>query len=372
MHILKTMLCAAAGVALMSSPANAQQVTDCPLRDAPFGADTPLIDILLSERATAAIEGALGMSFDDVPKQFISSQAPTFAAILTMTEASGMFRQPPEATARAIAALEAVEVTEADRIARCARYDNERPQFDLPDGKPAILVFEKINGFKDVPSFDAAHALLERLAEKNGWALVFTDKGGAMTPDVLSQFDAVIWNNISGDVLTLSQRDAFRDYIEGGGGYLGIHGSGGDPVYFWDWYIDTLIGARFAGHPRNPQFQEARLYVADADHPAAHGLPAEWRMSDEWYAFKTNPRDSGARVVLGIDESTYDPNAGYPVDLAMGEEHPLAWSKRIGQGRSFYTAIGHMPETYAQPQHVALLENAIDWAAGLSDCECED
>ena len=29
----------------------------------------------------------------------------------------------------------------------------------------------------------------------------------------------------------------------------------------------------------------------------------------------------------------------------------------------FYSAIGHRPETYSQPQNVTLLEAAIEWAA---------
>ena len=48
----------------------------------------------------------------------------------------------------------------------------------------------------------------------------------------------------------------------------------------------------------------------------------------------------------------------------MGADHPLAWTNCIGKGRMFYSAIGHMPETYSQPQHVAMLEAAIGWAAG--------
>ncbi|MCB2079542.1 MAG: ThuA domain-containing protein [Novosphingobium sp.] len=369
---LKKFLSAVLGLAISAGTANADVVTDCPLRDAPFSESTPLIDILLSPAARATVEKELGVSFDQAPPQFLGTKAPTFAAILTLTEGAGLMRRPPEAIAKAAAALKSLPVTQADKVARCERYDSDKPSFILPEGKPAILVFEKITGFKDVPSFDAAHALLKELAEKNGWALVFSDKGGAMTPETLSRFDAVIWNNISGDVLTLSQRKAFRDYIEGGGGFVGIHGSGGDPVYFWDWYADTLIGARFAGHPRNPQFQEARVVVADSDHPAARDLPAEWRMTDEWYSFKTNPRDGGARIVARLDEKSYDPSAGFPIDLGMGEEHPIAWSRIVGKGRSFYSAIGHVPATYEQPQHKAMLEDAIAWAAGINNCDCND
>ena len=90
----------------------------------------------------------------------------------------------------------------------------------------------------------------------------------------VSQFDAVIWNNISGDVLSLSQRTALQSYFNNGGGFVAVHGSAGDPVYFWDWYPGTLIGARFSGHPRDPQFQEARVVVNSA-HPLATALPAD-------------------------------------------------------------------------------------------------
>jgi type 1 glutamine amidotransferase len=50
-------------------------------------------------------------------------------------------------------------------------------------------------------------------------------------------------------------------------------------------------------------------------------------------------------------------------DRIKNTAHPLAWTNCVGKGRMFYSAIGHMPETYSQPHNVALLETAIDWAA---------
>lgn len=360
------------GLLLMSAmPAAAEAVTDCPLRDAPFSASTPLIDILLSPAARAVVEEELGTSFNSAPPRFAGTEPPTFAAILTLKEFSGFAQQPAEAVDRAIAALENLPVTDADKIVRCARYDNDVPQLDVPDGRPKILVFEKINGFKDVPSVDAAHAALTDMASRNSWTMVFSEKGGAMSAEFLGQFDAVIWNNISGDVLTLSQRQSLRDFVEGGGGFVGLHGTAGDPVYFWDWYVDTLIGARFAGHPRDPQFQEARVIVEDSDHAAAADLPAEWVMKDEWYSFRTNPRDSGARIIARLDEDSYDLDSSSGRELHMGDDHPIAWSKIIGKGRSFYSAIGHLPETYTHPLYNKMIEDAVAWAARIEDCDCE-
>lgn len=356
--------CGLAGAA----PVQARPVTDCPLRDAPFSVNSPLVDILLSPAARALVEQETKSDFSKGPPRITGTTPPTFAAILTLKEAGRFTRLKPDQLGPLDAKLRALPVTAADKVARCARYDNDVPKFDLPRGRRQVLLFEKINGFKDEPSVNAARAALTAMAERKGWALVTTEKGGTFNPRTLAQFDAVIWNNISGDVLTLAQRRAFQQYLQKGGAYVGIHGSAGDPAYFWDWYADTLLGARFLAHPMEPQFQDARVVVEGRDSPIAAGLPAEWTMNDEWYSFKTNPRATGATVIATLDESTYQPVGPMNVNLRMGD-HPIAWARCIGKGRMFYSAIGHRPETYAQPQNVAMLEGALDWAmAGSKDC----
>ncbi|PZU60235.1 MAG: ThuA domain-containing protein [Sphingobium sp.] len=362
---MKTVLGFAAGLMLGLLPAGqaaAQSVTDCPLRTAPFSIDLPLVDVLTSPAARGAVDGTLPEALTVLPPRFFSTRAPTFAAILTLRSLADMKGLSQAKLAAADTALRALPVTAADRVARCERYDNDRPAFDLPKGKPSVLVFEKMTGFRDGPSVDAARAALQAIGARLGWTVVVTGKGGAITPPVLRRFDAVVWNNVSGDVLTMSQRAALKAYVEGGGGFIGIHGAAGDPATFWDWYTDGLIGARFAGHPMKPQFQDARVVVEGRDSPLARGLPAEWLMRDEWYSFRANPRDSGARIVATLDEGSYAPVGSEGQSLRMGD-HPIAWTRCVGRGRMFYTAIGHMPEAYAEPNNATMLENAVRWAA---------
>src|SRR4030095_5900909 len=99
-------------------------------------------------------------------------------------------------------------------------------------------------------------------------------------------------------------------------------------------------------HPQEPQFQDARVVVQNPAHSIARSLPREWVMNDEWYSFKNNPRAAGAQVVLTLDESTYKPTGTMGLDLRMGD-HPIAWTNCLGKGRTFYSAIGHRPETYS-------------------------
>jgi uncharacterized protein len=356
--MLKQLLIAAT---LVATPAMAKGLVDCPMRDAPFSVSSPLIDILLNDKAKAVAERSINGITTRLPPQLIGTKPPSFAAILTLREAAGFLRLPAIDLAPVDRDLAAIPVTQADKIARCDRYDVDPPKLAIPAGKPRILLFEKINGFRDVPSVNAAHAAFVAMAERKGWSLVTTEKGSAFSPAILKQFDAVIWNNISGDVLTLSQRQAFKHYMEKGGGFVGVHGSAGDPVYFWDWYVDTLIGARFAGHPMNPQFQTARVSLDDATHPIAAGLPPTWEANEEWYSFKNNPRTSGSRIIATLDETTYKPEGMGGQQLRMGD-HPIAWTRALGKGRVFYSAIGHRPERYGDPVYVKMLEQGIDWA----------
>ena len=361
----------AAIAALVSAQAIAAPVTDCPLRDLPFSATrSPVIDLLLSPAAKAVIGREIPGIFDKLPPMMSRTTAPSFGSIITLKELVGFARQDSAgAIERIEAELRKLPVTAADKRARCLRYDKDMPKLAVPAGRPRLLLFEKMTGFRDDPGVNAAHAAFVAMAARKGWALVSTDKAGVMTPASLKRFDAVIWNNVSGDVLTLSQRRAFRDYIEHGGGYVGVHGSAGDPVYYWDWYADTLIGARFAGHPVTKQFQDAKVVIDDATHPVAQGLPAEWTMKDEWYSFHSNPRAAGAHVIATLDEKTYDP-AGWPgQNLRMGD-HPIAWTNCVGRGRMFYSAIGHLPGSYSEGHVVALLEQGVAYAAGAGPAAC--
>ena len=160
-----------------------------------------------------------------MPPVFVGTEPPTFAAILTSREAGRFIRIEEGKLAAIDVELRALPVTDADKLARCARYDNDPLAVSLPPGKLRVLLFEKINGFRDGPSVDAAHAAVLAMAQRKGWTLVTTDRGGAFTPATLGQFDVVLWNNISGDVLSLAQRAAFKDYLERGGAFVGVHGT---------------------------------------------------------------------------------------------------------------------------------------------------
>lgn len=368
--LLPLFVCALSVVVPASATAEG---VDCPAATRPYSVDTVLFDIYLNPETRALVEQESPDFFRKLPPWFARTEPPTFMAISTLRQANGGvaadFAISPEGMVRLDAKLAAVAVTKEASLARCARYDETPPVLPTDLKQPAILVFRKITGFRDGPSVDAATAALTAMAKREGWTIVFSENGAIFNPEQLKLFKAVVWNNVSGDVLTNAQRGALKDYVENGGGFAAFHGSGGDPHYDWDWYVDTLIGARFIGHTGNPQFQQAKVIIDDPQSAIVKGL-VDWSMTEEWYSFQASPRLTGAHVLVRLDESTYNLVEGKR-DIHMGD-HPIAWTKCIGSGRSFYSAIGHRPENYSEPSSIRLLEQGIVWAAGLGETQCVD
>ena len=344
---------------------------DCPAATRPYSTNTVLLDIFINPETKALVEQESPDFFRKLPPWYKQTEPPTFMAITTLRQTNHNMAADvaisPEGLDRLDTKLALVHITRQASRARCARYDETPPTLPGTLKQPAILVFDKITGFRDGPSVDAATAALTAMGQREGWTLVFSDNGAVFNARDLKRFKAVVWNNVSGDVLTNPQRSALKTYVENGGGFAAFHGSGGDPSYDWDWYVNTLIGARFIGHTGNPQFQEAQVIIDDPADPIVRGL-SDWKMTEEWYSFQASPRLTGAHVLARLDENTYNLTEGSR-DLHMGD-HPIAWTKCIGSGRSFYSAIGHRPENYSEPSALRLLEQGIAWAAGLGETQC--
>lgn len=162
----------------------------------------------------------------------------------------------------------------------------------------------------------------------------------------LDRIEVVVFLSTTGDVLDGDAEEALRSWVEGGGGWVGVHAAL-DTEYEWPWY-ETLVGARFSRHPEP---QEATVVVEDGEHPATAHLPSAWIRTDEWYDTQTNPRGD-VHVLATVDEGTYEGGG-------MGDDHPVVWCRSIGDGESFVTALGHAEDGWDDPDLVAHVVGGI-------------
>ncbi len=247
-------------------------------------------------------------------------------------------------------------------------YESDPPELPSEMTDFSILLFNKTNGFRHGGAIEASTQAFQEMAQQAGWTIFATENGAIFNTDQLQKFDMVIWNNVTGRVLKEEQKAAFKNYMENGGGFLGIHGAG-DNSHHWEWYEKTLIGANFSHHTMNPQFQEATMHLqcdSTGTFPCK-GLSAVWQRSDEWYAFFDHPAGNGFEILYTVDENTFNPS-GYikflaeDKDFGMGDSHPVVWYKELpGGGRTFYSALGHSVAYYRENQHLDMLKKAILW-----------
>ncbi|MEM8908805.1 MAG: ThuA domain-containing protein [Bacteroidota bacterium] len=211
------------------------------------------------------------------------------------------------------------------------------------------MVFSKTAGYRH-QSIEAGIVALQKLGTAHQMKITATEDANFFQPTRLRQYDAIVFLNTTGDVLNAEQEAAFEQYIQRGGGFVGIH-SASDTEYDWPWYGE-MLGAYFLNHP---PVQKAMLRVENPDHPATSTLPQGWKHNDEWYNFKSiNPQ---INVLLSVDEQSYQGGEN-------GSSHPVSWYHDFDGGRMFYTAMGHTEATYSDPLFLVHLLGGIHYAVG--------
>ena len=212
-----------------------------------------------------------------------------------------------------------------------------------------ILVFSKTAAFRH-DAIEAGIAAIQQLGRERGFVVVATEDEKMFREEVLKGLSAVVFLNTTGDVLEAEQQASLERFIQAGGGFVGVH-SASDTEYDWPWY-GQLVGAYFDGHPH---IQPARLLVQDRKHLATAKLPEGWERTDEWHNFR-NIRPE-IRVLILIDENSYEGGTN-------GDFHPMVWYQEYDGGRSFFTALGHTPESYQEPLFLEHLAGGIEYAIG--------
>jgi len=215
--------------------------------------------------------------------------------------------------------------------------------------KKRVLVFSKTAGFKH-SSIGVGVAAVQKLGAENKFEVDTTTNSASFTPQNLEKYSAVIFMNTTGDVLNDEQQKTFEQFINSGKGFVGVH-SATDTEYGWPWY-NKLVGAYFVSHPEQ---QMATLNVVDRKTIATKHLPEVWNRKDEWYNFKDINPD--IKVLITIDETTYKGGKN-------DNNHPMAWYHDFDGGRSFYTELGHVEESYTDPLFLSHLLGGIKYALG--------
>jgi hypothetical protein len=168
------------------------------------------------------------------------------------------------------------------------------------------------------------------------------------------------WNNLNASFLsgyqvvifldtrpeTAAQREAFENYMDNGGAWMGFHFAGfaltpSDYPQNWDWYHNLFIGAgQYKGNTWRPT--AAILRVEDSRHPATRNLPTTFKSSpNEWYSWEKDLRKNpDIKILLSIDSSSFPLGTGPKLhEIWHSGYYPVVWTNK--KYKMLYLSIGH-------------------------------
>ncbi|MES2775600.1 MAG: ThuA domain-containing protein [Bacteroidota bacterium] len=210
-------------------------------------------------------------------------------------------------------------------------------------------------------SLHAGVLAIQELGVKNFFDVVLFENPDGFTDKYLEQFKVIIFLNTTGDIFDSAQQKVMERFIQSGKGYVGIH-SASDTEYDWDWYTQ-LVGRMFHIHP---VIQTAKINIADTSFAGLEGFAGIKWWTDEWYEFGAD-KITGLHNILTVDETTYNPTVEWAArnkkGKGMGMVHPVSWYHNYDGGRSFNTALGHLPAVYSDAAFLNHLHAGIYWAA---------
>jgi len=185
-----------------------------------------------------------------------------------------------------------------------------------------------------------------------------------LSPDNLKNYDGVVFASTTGD-LPIPDQQGFLDWIKAGHAFIGIHAAA-DTFHGWPGYID-MLGGVFRHH--GPQTNVVCLNQ-DPKNPATASLPAAWSIQQEEIYQFSNYVPANVHELLIMDKHPETGEAGH---------FAVSWCKNYGDGRVFYTSLGHRDDIIDPDPNVKDRKNdveiskayrahvlgGIEWALGL-------
>jgi type 1 glutamine amidotransferase len=138
--------------------------------------------------------------------------------------------------------------------------------------------------------------------------------------------------------------------VEGGVGVAGFHGGMGDAFRDATDY-QFMVGGQFVAHPDG--IKDYEVTIVDRSSPITDGL-ADFSVRSEQYYMHVDPSNH----VLAT--TTFAPESA---PWVAGTVMPVAWTRRWGAGRVFYSSLGHAPAELDVPEARELLRRGMLWAA---------
>ena len=156
-----------------------------------------------------------------------------------------------------------------------------------------------------------------------------------------------------------ARQKALEAFVRAGKGLVGIHNATAAGL---DWpEYNVILGGTHFGHAWWAH-QTVPLKVEDPGSPLCAALAGKGlEVKDDIYYFADPYSRENVHVLLSVDTAKAPPSM---TDDRPDGDYPVSWIKPYGQGRVFYTSLGHQAETFQNAWFLRHLLDGIQYAVG--------
>lgn len=150
--------------------------------------------------------------------------------------------------------------------------------------------------------------------------------------------------------ITGEQEKGLLNAVKSGVGIAGWHGGMGDSFRMNTEY-QFMVGGQWVSHPGGVIPYEVN--IINHEDPITAGIP-DFKMMSEQYYMHVDPSNE----VLAT--TTFNGDHAYWID---GCVMPVVWKRKYGEGRVFYTSLGHVAKDLAVPEVLEMVKRGALWAS---------
>lgn len=150
--------------------------------------------------------------------------------------------------------------------------------------------------------------------------------------------------------ITKEQEQGLLGAVRSGVGVAGWHGCMADSFRNNPEY-QFMVGGQWVAHPGN--IIDYQVTIIRHDDPITAGIPDFWMHSEQYY-MHVDPSNE----VLAT--TTFSGEHGVP--WIAGTQMPVVWKRRWGQGRVFYSSLGHVRSDFDVPEAREIMRRGMLWA----------
>ncbi len=150
--------------------------------------------------------------------------------------------------------------------------------------------------------------------------------------------------------ITREQEKGLLTAIKSGVGIAGWHGGMGDSFrnnvdYQW------MVGGQWVSHPDG--ITDYEVNIIDHQDPITAGIP-DFKMHSEQYYMHVDPSNQVLATTV-----FHSPIAPWIEGVVM----PVVWKRMWGQGRVFYSSLGHVAKDFDVPEAREIQTRGMVWAS---------